>query len=237
MIDPKVLLEQFLGKNAGGDVLQKGKEMAASKGGTLAIGAAAGGLLTVLLGSKNVRKLGGAALGYGGAAVLGGLAYKAWQEYQRRSGAPASAPPSGEPPRMLPAPAEKAFDLSSNTAADGSDFRLAILRAMIAAAKADGHVDAAEQERIFARVEEAGMSAEEKGFVFDELRKPLDLDAIAALAANEAQASEVWLASRLAVDPDDIREKAYLDALGARLKLPADLIRQLEEQIRSAVTA
>lgn len=233
MIDPKNLLDQFLGQNAGGDLLAKGKQFANSKGGTMAIGAAAGGLLTVLLGSKKMRKLGGSALSYGGAAVLGGLAYRAWQEYQRQNSAAAAG---GTPVKSLPAPSETALGAGA-IAADGGDLRIAVLRAMIAAAKADGHVDGPEQERIFARVEEQGLRAEEKAFIFDELRRPLDIDAIAALASDEAQASQIWLASRLAIDPDDVREKAYLDALSAKLKLPPGLTQQLDAQVRAALPA
>jgi uncharacterized membrane protein YebE (DUF533 family) len=259
VIDPNKLLEQFLGKGAaasgglggilgkgsdmlaksgGGDLLAKGKQMAGGKAGTLAVGAAAGGLLTMLLGSKKMRKFGGKALGYGGMAVLGGLAYKAWQDYQRNQaggGAPATGGPAAD--KLLAPPADSPFNLESAPAADGADFRLAIVRAMIAAAKADGHVDAAEQQSLFSRVDDLGLGAEEKAFIFDELRKPLDIDAIAGLAKTEAQATELWLASRLSIDPDDAREKAYLDALAAKLKLQPALVTQLDAQARAAIAA
>lgn len=42
----------------------------------------AGGALGLLLGSKSGRKMGGKALKYGGIAVIGSLAYKAYQNYQ-----------------------------------------------------------------------------------------------------------------------------------------------------------
>jgi uncharacterized membrane protein YebE (DUF533 family) len=64
----------------------------------------------------------------------------------------------------------------------------------------------------------------------DELAKPLDIAAIAALPATPEQAAEIWLASRLAIDADDPREKAYLDDLAVRLKLPDGLAAHLEAQ-------
>ena len=47
--------------------------------------------------------------------------------------------------------------------------------ARLAAAKADGHIDAAEQANIFAQMDRMNVSAEDKAFVMGELRKPLDL--------------------------------------------------------------
>ncbi|MDR6293896.1 MULTISPECIES: tellurite resistance TerB family protein [Inquilinus] len=231
MIDPKKLFEDFLGGGAN----KSGGPAAGGKGsgwtdnlGTLATGALGGGVIGLLLGSKKVRKFGGSALGYGGAAVLGGLAFKAWQDWQaKRAPAPAQAPV--QQPLALPPPSSP-FDLETQSAAGGGDARIAVVRAMIAAAKADGHIDATEQRALFDRIGQLGLDTEQKAFVMDELAKPLDVAAIAALAATPEQAAEIWLASRLAVDPDDPREKAYLDDLAARLKLPDGLAAHLEAQ-------
>jgi uncharacterized membrane protein YebE (DUF533 family) len=240
VIDSKKLLTDFLGPNAAGvldQAMGKAKVAAGrvseSKTGTFAAGAAAGGLLGMLLGSKKVKKIGGNLLTYGGAAVLGGLAYKAWQNWQqdkrvtRADGAD----------DLTPAPRESAFDPANGSAADGSPFALALVRAMIAAAKADGHIDAEEQRALFQRIETLGLDAEAKAFVFDELSRPTNLDAIAALPRNQEQATEIWLASRLAIDPDDAREQAYLAALGAKLKLPPALLAHLESQAVLALPA
>ena len=231
MIDPKKLFEDFLGGGAN----RQGGGQAGGKGsgwsdnlGTLATGALGGGVIGLLLGSKSVRKIGGSALGYGGAAVLGGLAFKAWQDWQaKRAPAPAQAPV--QQPLALPPPSSP-FNLETQSAAGGGDARIAVVRAMIAAAKADGHIDTTEQRALFDRIGQLGLDTEQKAFVMDELAKPLDVAAIAALAATPEQAAEIWLASRLAVDPDDPREKAYLDDLATRLKLPDGLAAHLEAQ-------
>lgn len=241
MIDPKKLLTDFLGPNAGGlgsgagGILDQAKgalgSMSQSKAGTLAVGAAAGGILGLLLGSKKGKKIGGSLLSYGGAAVLGGLAYKAFQNWQQGK----QVATAGAAPELAPAPRDSAFDPASGTATDGAPFALALVRAMIAAAKADGHIDAEEQRLLFQRIEAIGLNAEAKALVFDELSRPTDLDAIAALPRNQEQATEIWLASRLAVDPDDAREKAYLAALGAKLQLPPPLLAHLESQAALAL--
>jgi uncharacterized membrane protein YebE (DUF533 family) len=103
-----------------------------------------------------------------------------------------------------------------------------LVRAMIAAAKADGHVDADEQQRLFAEVEQRGLDAEAKAFVFDLLSQPVDLGSITNAVVTPEQGAEVYLASRLAINPDVPAERAYLDALATRLKLPADLRASLD---------
>ncbi len=103
MIDVKQLLGQYLGgqnEAAAGD----GSNKAGNFGG-LAGGALAGGLVGLLAGTKTGRKIGKNALAYGGTAVLGGLAYKAWRDWQ--SGKPALTPQtptaaSANAARLLP---------------------------------------------------------------------------------------------------------------------------------------
>lgn len=227
MIDPKRLLEDMFGGS------QPSSNTGFSKTGTFAAGAAAGGILGVLLGGKKMRKLGGGLLSHGGAAILGGLAYKAWQDWQQNQQPHVSAPSQDKPALAAPSVRGTAFDMQETKASDGSNFQFAVARAIIAAAKADGHVDEVEQRHIFDEIGKLKLDAEEKGFIFDELSKPLDLDAIAQLPKSQEQAAELWLASRLAINPNDVREKAYLNALAAKMNLPGDLVAHLEAQATS----
>jgi uncharacterized membrane protein YebE (DUF533 family) len=228
MIDPKQLLEQVLGSAAAGNARNAGRgfidRLDATQGSkAFAGGAVAGGLLGMLLGGG--RKRGGGLLGYGGAAALGALALQAYQNYQRQqAGYGATRLASIDPaalPHVLPA-------------ADGSPFELALVRAMVGAAKSDGHIDAAEQRRLFAEVERLGLDAESKAYVFDLLNRDVDLDELARSAATPEQGAELYLAARLAIDPDQPGERAYLDALAARLKLPAELRATLDSPPPSA---
>jgi uncharacterized membrane protein YebE (DUF533 family) len=52
--------------------------------------------------------------------------------------------------------------------------------------------------------------------------------------ATPEQAAEIYLASRLTVDPDQPAEREYLDTLALRLQLPAELRAHLEQQAASA---
>jgi len=233
MIDPKQLLEQMLGGDAAGGLRNAGQVARdalnrASGAEGFAGGAIAGGLLGLLLGGGR-RQMGGGLLGYGGAAVLGALAYRAYQNWQQgRDPATTAQGPAAAAPvesRSLPAAAP---------AADGRPFELSVLRAMIAAAKADGHIDADEQRKIFAEVERRGLDAEAKAFVFDSMAKPIDLADIAGAAQTQEQAAELYLAAGLVIDPDEPAERAYLAALASRLNLPAGLVAHLDRQIDAA---
>lgn len=214
--------QQALGGRGGGGL--------GSMGG-FAAGGAAGGVLGLLLGGKKKKKGGfGGVLSHGAAAMLGALAsraYENWRSGQNPASAPVATPQEAArvEPRYLPPAAP---------AADGQPFELALVRAMIAAAKADGHIDAAEHQRIFARVETMGLDAEGKAFVFDALSAAIGPGEIAASARTEEQAAELYLVSRLAVDPDQPEERAYLQALAQRLKLPPGLAEHLDRQADAA---
>jgi uncharacterized membrane protein YebE (DUF533 family) len=238
MFDPKTLLDQVLGSQAGGGLRNAGQSAKGhldqySGSGGFARGAAAGGLLGLLLGGKGVGKMASGALGYGGAAVLGALALKAYQDYQSKDGQNRGATPPTLTPEQFAALSPEALP-HARPAADGGPFQLVLIRAMVAAAKADGHVDAAEQQRLFAEVERFGLDAEAKAFVFDLLTQPVDLGAITNAVATPEQGAEVYLASRLAIDPDVPAERAYLDALATRLRLPSGLREQLDAQTAPA---
>lgn len=194
-------------------------------GGALG-GVAAGGLLGVLLGQKKFRKIARGAVGYGGAAALGALAFRAYQNWQ-------DGQQAGQGPVATAADApQEGSRFAPVTGADGKPFALALIRSMIAAANADGHIGAEEQKQIFEAANRGGLDAEDKAFIFDALQNPLTPDQIAALSANQEQAVELYLAARVAIDPDHPDEKTFLQNLSHSLRLPDDLVNHLEAQVR-----
>lgn len=229
MFDAKRLMDQFLGSggatagNAGTIARDLGSRVLGSGFGG---GAVAGGLAGLLLSSKQGRELGGTVLQLGGIAVVGGLAYKAYQNWQSgkqatpQPGAAASLPtaPGGSP--FAPADEAGQQSLARN-----------LLRAMIAAAKADGHIDAAEQANIFAQMDKLPLDADDKAFVMDELRAPLDIDAVARAARTPEEATEIYAASLLSIDIDNAAERGYLAMLAARLKLDDALVAHLHAAV------
>ncbi len=249
MLDPQKLLEQFLGGKGGGlagripglDQLGKSGKSGGGLGG-LGSGVLASGVIGLLLGSKKGRKLASNALVYGGLAALGGIAYKAYQDWQAQQRAapqpqPANAPAGADATAMARAVTSAegtGFLPPPSDAAARSELSMAVLRAMIAAAKADGHIDAEEQQRLFGHMDTLGLGTEEKAFVMDELRRPLNLDAVVASAKSPEQAVEIYAASLLAIDPDHPAEKAYLDQLARRLQLDPGLVAHIEAEIAAA---
>ncbi|WP_422014448.1 tellurite resistance TerB family protein [Reyranella sp.] len=233
MFDAKRLLEQFMG----GQGVGQGGGASGSQGGGGGFlggaggGALAGGLAALLMGSKAGREIGGEALKLGGMAAVGALAYKAYNDWQAgKQAAPTQAPQAPVP--MLPAPSGTPFNPSSESGQQTLARHL--LRAMIAAAKADGHVDAQEQARIFAEMDKLPLGADDKVFVMDELRAKLDVDAVAGAAATPEEAAEIYMASLLAIDVDNAAERGYLSMLAARLKLDDALVAHLHSSVASA---
>jgi uncharacterized membrane protein YebE (DUF533 family) len=230
MFDPKKLLDDLLGSKIPGTestVRDKaGQAVQMAKDNPLAAGA----LAAVLLGTGAGRQLTGTAVKLGGLAAIGGLAYKAYQNY-RNGEQPADAPAAGQP-ELLPPPADS--DFHPDQAPQGeSEFALMLVRAMIAAAKADGHIDDEERRKIGDKLSLSGIGAEAEAFMRKELEAPLDLDAIVASARTEAQKAELYTASRLAIDPDTRAERGYLDLLAGRLGLPDGLVDHIEATVSS----
>ena len=229
------LVEQFLGQDMArkaGDAAQQARtKLPQSMPGGTAGALAAGGVIGLLLGNKKARKtlgkLGGGAVKVGGVALVGALAYNAYRNWQAGQ-TPAAAIATDL--TALPAPEGTAFDPAA-PARGGIDFRLALMQAMVAAANADGHIDTQEKAQIFEKVDALALDAAAKGTIFDMLRTPPGLADIAALPAGPEQAAELYLASRLAIDADHPAERAYLEALAARLDIAPDLAAHLDAQV------
>lgn len=195
---------------------------------TLGKGVLGGGALGLLLGSKSGRKLGKTALQVGGTAALAAVAYKTYQKWQDNKGE--SSVEVGEPQATLNHQPQAAL---ASSAPFGQQEResLLLLSAMIAAAKADGHIDNAEQNRIQAAVQSMGATTEVNQFVEQELSKPLDPAEVATLVNTPEEAAEVYLASAIMIDEQNFMEKAYLQELAKQLGLVPELVAELEAQV------
>ncbi|RCS24066.1 tellurite resistance TerB family protein [Phyllobacterium salinisoli] len=230
MLDPKKLLDDLLGSKVpgsqstvGGGV---GKVTQLAKDNPLAAGA----LAAVLLGTGTGRSIAGSAVKVGGLAAIAGLAYKAYQNYQAGK---APEQPTAREPELLPPPAGDTFNPA--TAPQGEEnFAMVLVRAMIAAARADGHIDEAEKAKIAERMGQAGLSLEAQQFITRELAAPVDIDALINEAKTEAQKIELYTASRLTIDPETRAERGYLDLLAGRLKLPDALVDHIEATVSNA---
>ncbi len=107
---------------------------------------------------------------------------------------------------------------------------LLLLRAMISAAMADGHIDVGEQTRIFSRLSELDLRDHEKSLILDELRHPARAEQLVEQCTDLATSLEVYAASILAVDTSCPAGRVYLDDLAEQLALPPVLARNVQEQ-------
>ena len=177
----------------------------------LGVGAAAGGLLALLVGTKSGRKVLSPAVKLGSLGALGAVGYKVYTEWQKRN----ELTESGIPIANLAGPAV-------------NDRSVAILRAMIMAAQADGVVDDDEKEKIAQQIDSTGFSADVRDLLIPELEKPVDLQSLTAAADSRAAAVEMYLASLTVVDVQNDDERSYLDRLSAALGIEPLLQRELE---------
>jgi uncharacterized membrane protein YebE (DUF533 family) len=228
MFDAKKLLDQFLGSQvpgAGGSVRDRaGQVTQLAKDNPLASIAIAG----VLLGTGTGRQVAGSALKLGSLAAIAGLGYQAYKNY--KAGQNPVETTQGTTPELLPPPSDSGF----HPEAVSTDFALILVRAMIAASRADGHIDEAERARIMDKLKVSGLGADAAQFLEEELANPVDLDAIISAATSEEQRVELYTASRLAIEPKSRAERGYLDLLAGRLNLPDALVDHIEATVSAA---
>ena len=209
------------------DVLAQLKELIASN--QLGSGAALGGLGALVLGTGTGRSLAGSAIKLGGLALIGGLAYKAYQNYQQ--GQPLLT--GGQPQQrqaLLAAPEGSGFE----PAAVSNDHATLLIRAMIAAAAADGRIDAQEQKKILGGLQQAGLAGAAQQFLAREIETPATVDDLAAAVASKEEAVQVYTAARVTVDPDAEGEHEFLVALAERLGIDDDLAAHIDATARNA---
>jgi uncharacterized membrane protein YebE (DUF533 family) len=223
-------LGSILGKLGGGPVGDlAGRAKGVAQDNPFASGAALGSLAGLFLGSKAGRGLAVDAAKVGGLALIGGLAYQAYKNYQ------AGQSPLGLPsPEAVPQiPTASPFGESGDASADQAHAIL-MLRAMIAAASADGAIDDDERSRIVGGLQQIGLDAGAARFLEQEFARPATPIDLAAEASGPEAAAEIYTAARLAIDPDHPAEKAFLSTLADQLALTRQLVAHIDAAAESA---
>jgi uncharacterized membrane protein YebE (DUF533 family) len=215
-------IEKMTGKTPA-ELLAELKALAADN--RLGAGAALGGLGALVLGTQAGRSLAATAAKVGGLALIGGLAYKAYQNYQ--AGRPALAGPADQLP-LTAAPEGSGFEAGA-LSNDGASL---LIRTMIAAAAADGRIDASERQRILGSLRRAGSSAEAQRFLMQEVQRPASPADLARAVSSPEQAVQVYTAARIAVDLDGEEEHAFLTALATQLGIDATLAAHIDAAAR-----
>lgn len=225
-------LVKTLAKVAVGVALAKGvNEVAKSRAGKGSIldGLKRGGTLGAGSRGGMEAMLGRVLSGRGGGAVAGGLGGL----LESLTGT-ASQPQTEAPPRtgsfgdLL----NQSFESYGEPATppeqeDEQEARL-FLRAMIMATKADGKIDPEEKKRLLDKLDDT--TDEEMAFVEEQLRAPVDPQALAADTPDERKA-QVYLMSIIAIDIDSPPEKRYLRDLATALGLDTATVAAIHERL------
>lgn len=166
---------------------------------------AAAGALALLLSSRSGRKM----ATIGGLAGLGALA---WKSYQKNGG-------------KMPKSAQDIIGLLKGPKAEARSEVL--IRAMIAAARADGSIDGTEIEIINAHDDKS----------IDVLKlalaNPESPQTIAALADSEQAAREIYAVSCRIANGLNPKERDYLDELAMAMNLDPELAARIETDART----
>lgn len=193
---------------------------ASSAGGGNGLGGLLGGLLggSSAGGAAQGRPAGG--INYATLASLGMMAFQAYQSWQRSQAA---------------APQQAVRTVDQLSGPEAEDHSHAILRALIAAAKADGRIDPQEEQLIYAEIKRQTSDPQLQQWLDEEVGKPLDAAEVAKSARDPAMAAEMYLASVMLVDDQQDAERAYLDELASALQIDPTLQVHLEQQAKGAV--
>ena len=186
-------------------------------------GAALGGLGAAVLGTKTGRGMAASVAKIGGLALIGGLAYKALQNYQ--SGRPLISGVT----EIATAPQGSGFEPQAVT----NDSATLYIRAMIAAAAADGRIDPAEHAKIIGGMKQAGAGDEAEQFLAQELDNPASIADLVAGVRSQEEAVQLFTAARIAVDVDNQQEHTFLVQLAQQLGLDGQLVGHIDAAART----
>jgi uncharacterized membrane protein YebE (DUF533 family) len=126
-------------------------------------------------------------------------------------GATLSAPPTPPSPTSIGSESVDAEKVSQEA--------VLLIRAMIAAANADGVIDEKERNRIIKKLETLDLSDQEHSFIVNELLSPVVLEDIVSQVKSPEMAKKVYTISFLAIEVDTDAERAYMNTLAQQLSL------------------
>lgn len=221
--------------------------------------AGVGGLLGALFGgSKGIQRTAKNAAVIGGSAALAALAYKMYQNWSQGKQAPqgqapqgygapgynagqgyGSAPGYGAPGYGAPsggfggAQSDNPFaDYNAQQAPAmlSNDTGKLVLKAMVFAARADGHIDPSEQEVILSTAKNVTNDPNFNQLIRDYLNEPLDPKSLAAQVSSREQALDLYRLSAAAIVADNQAEQNYLNALASALGLDGSTKLQLDQE-------
>lgn len=233
MFDAEKLLSKVVSEVAGsGKGKKKGKKKKKGRSGLVDNLTTGAGLMTII------------GLGVGAYEILKSQSAQQTTPPPRPHPGPATPPPPPPTPGATPTgalPAVPGSRQPSPATAGGSssvaqrgfsnqEMACRMIQVMIAAAHADGTLDAEEEKAVLDRLRDAGLDQEEILFLLDELHKPKSIAELTADIDDPSVAKTMYMLALATIDVDTDAEREWLDQLAGRLGLSTALQRFIEEQ-------
>lgn len=217
-----------------GGMFGQAAEVLQKNAGGFAGGAAAGTLAGLLLGTGAGRQIAGTAARLGGLAAIGGLAYVALRNYQQ--GKPVVQGTINDVSGMLGLgqAAPQGFAEAGGTTEDTAEI---LLRAMVAAAYADGEMSPDERAMIVGQLDAMGLGQAEKSYLDGVLAAPVSMKIIAASCTTDEMKAQAYIAAQLGINVDTGAEAKFLRDFAQALGLEAQLVAHLDQAAAEAKAA
>ena len=145
-------------------------------------------------------------------------------------------PPGGQttsPPPPPPGVAPITQRTASAPPSGGSgsnELAVRLIQVMVAAAHADGSVDAQEERAVLDRLRGAELTQEEKMFLLNELHQPKSLAELTAGISDPSVAKTMYMLAVAAIEIDTEAERAWLNDLAGQLGISREIQTFIEEQ-------
>jgi len=106
-----------------------------------------------------------------------------------------------------------------------------LIQVMVAAAHADGRLDQDEEKRILEKLQEQGLTVEEKQFLLAQMHQPQPIDQLVAGVEDAMVAQTMYslAASTIVIDTEE--ERRWLDQLAEALSLSKNMQRFIETEL------
>ncbi len=177
------------------------------------VGAGALGALLGVIFPKTVK-----AAGLAGAGAAAWYFYKKWAAQKKTQTSAANGEPSAE----------------SDSLDSQDPAAMLLLQVMIAAARADGHIDAEEQARIIALVQQMFPEQDTTSLLKQLETATVEPADIARQVNSVEQGEDVYRLSCLIIDIDEEAERRYMDALAQALNISEERRHTLEGEAQVA---
>lgn len=151
------------------------------------------------------------------------------------SSTPPPPPPWGQTTSPPPPPGVAPFTQRTANAppsggSGGNELAVRLIQIMVAAAHADGSVDAQEERAVLDRLRGAELTQEEKMFLLNELHQPKTLDELTVGISDPSVAKTMYMLAVAAIEIDTEAERAWLNELAGQLGISREIQTFIEEQ-------